>query len=94
MSKCQMNKYKAGGRCGGDSRGSQGRGQASEFSSSDASTALSRLIAAREAQDNCVKGAACVAPASSSSSQLALQQKPVQDKKSCIDIIMAGDIYE
>jgi hypothetical protein len=90
MSKCQMNKYKAGGRCGG--QGS--RGQASEFSSSDASTALSRLIAAREAQDNCVKGVACVAPVSSSSSQLVVQQKPVQDKKSCIDIIMAGDIYE
>lgn len=89
MSKCQMNKYKAGGRCGGgDSRAP------SEFSSSDASTALSRLLAAREAQDNCVKGVGCAAPVSSSSLQLVVQQKPVQDKKSCIDIIMAGDIYE
>ena len=91
MSKCQMNKYKAGGRCGG--QGS--RGQASEFSSSDASTALSRLIAAREAQDNCVKGVACAAVAvAAKEQQLVVQQKPVQDKKSCIDIIMAGDIYE
>ena len=93
-----MNKYRAGGRCGGS-----GSERVREVGlASGAESALSRLIAAREAQDSAFgsgsgpgsASASATAIANNNQQSLTIQKKPIQDKKSCIDIILAGDIYE
>jgi len=73
-----MNKYRAGGRCGGDSKGSSGN------KASNTDVSLASLISAREAQD-----ASFSAPITKTS----IVQAPAasKDKKSCIDIIMSYD---
>ena len=92
MSKCQMNKYRAGGRCGGSAQPGRGGGEAS---SASVSGALANLMAAREQQDR------VFAPGP----EAAKQQQPQQqqqalvtqvtpqrpEKKECIDIILNGD---
>lgn len=91
MSKCQMNKYRAGGRCGGGSAQPDRDSHASVVSG-----ALANLMAAREQQDR------AFAPAPESAKQLhqqANQQQalvtqvapPRPEKKECIDIILGGD---
>ena len=51
MSKCQMNKYKAGGRCGGS--GGSGSGKpVLEGSGGGLGQSLSAMMAARDQQDS------------------------------------------
>jgi hypothetical protein len=91
MSKCQINKYKAGGRCGGS--GSGGRSDAP----SSLQSPLAAMMAARDAQDrmlsgNCVKGDCSETPPAPLKANHQLAIRPVAaDKKSYIDIIMDGD---
>jgi len=76
-----MNKYKAGGRCGGNSTVSEYKGSTN--------TSLASLISAREAQD-----ASFTATSDKTVQAETVQTKTVQvaaDKKSCIDIIMSYD---
>ena len=107
MSKCQMNKYRAGGRCGGSAQPGRGGGEAS--SASVVSGALANLMAAREQQDRVfapgpeaeqVPAAAAAAAAAKQQSQQQSQQQqsiikqvapPRPEKKECIDIILGGD---
>lgn len=86
MSKCQMNKYRAGGRCGGSAQ--PGR----DSHASVVSGALANLMAAREQQDS------VFAPAPEAAAVAAKQQSiikqvapPRPEKKECIDIILGGD---
>jgi hypothetical protein len=84
MSKCQMNKYRAGGRCGGSATDRGGGGEAS--SAKAVSGALANLMATREQQDR------AFAPANVTSQAIVkqvAQQRP--EKKECIDIILNGD---
>ena len=84
MSKCQMNKYRAGGRCGGSAQ--PGR----ESHGSIVSGALANLMAAREQQD---RAFAPVAPPVQVTSHALVKQvaQPRPEKKECIDIILGGD---
>ena len=82
MSKCQMNKYRAGGRCGGDSAGFQQKAGVTNAS-------LASLISAREAQD-----ASLFAAARPENTQIVVKPKGPNDKKTCIDIIMSYDQEE
>jgi hypothetical protein len=91
MSKCQMNKYRAGGRCGG-SAAATGRYEAS--SAKVVSGALANLMAARDMQDRAFAPAAdAAADATKVTSQAVVKQvaPPRPEKKECIDIILAGD---
>ena len=83
MSKCQMNKYRAGGRCGGSAT-DRGSGEAS--SAKVVSGALANLMAAREQQDRAFASAKVT-------SQAIVKQvaQPRPEKKECIDIILGGD---
>ena len=84
MSKCQMNKYRAGGRCGGSAQ--PGR----ESHGTIVSGALANLMAAREQQDRAF--APISAPAQVTSHALVKQvAQPRPEKKECIDIILGGD---
>jgi len=84
MSKCQMNKYRAGGRCGGSVATDRGGGEAS--SAKVVSGALANLMAAREQQDR------AFAPADATSQAIVKQVAPPRpEKKECIDIILGGD---
>ena len=85
MSKCQMNKYKAGGRCGGEATAERGGGEASNAKA--VSGALANLMAAREMQDR------AFAPLPAKQEALVVKQvaQPRPEKKECIDIILAGD---
>ena len=87
MSKCQMNKYRAGGRCGGSAT-DRGSGEAS--SAKAVSGALANLMAAREQQD---RAFAVADAAANVTSQAIVKQvaQPRPEKKECIDIILAGD---
>ena len=100
MSKCQMNKYRAGGRCGGSAQPGRGGGEAS--SASVVSGALANLMAAREQQDRVfAPGPEAAAVAAKQQSQQQQQQPPQSiikqvapprpEKKECIDIILNGD---
>jgi len=91
MSKCQMNKYRAGGRCGG-SAADRGSGEAS--SAKVVSGALANLMAAREQQDRAFASADAAADAAAKvTSQAIVKQvaQPRPEKKECIDIILNGD---
>jgi len=86
MSKCQINKYKAGGRsCGSGSGGGSGGGRPA----AQGDLPLAALLAARDAQDAAWTRPAPAAPGG----QLALiQQKPkAPEKKMDIDTILSGD---
>ena len=88
MSKCQMNKYRAGGRCGGSVATDRGGGEAS--SAKVVSGALANLMAAREQQDRAF--APADAPAKVTSQAIVKQvAQPRPEKKECIDIILNGD---
>ena len=100
MSKCQMNKYRAGGRCGGSAQPGRGGGEAS--SASVVSGALANLMAAREQQDRVFAPAPEAAPAPAAAKQQSQQQQqqqalvtqvapPRPEKKECIDIILGDD---
>jgi hypothetical protein len=90
MSKCQMNKYRAGGRCGGSAQ--PGR----DSHASVVSGALANLMAAREQQDSVFAPAPAPAPeaaAAAAKQQSIIKQvaPPRPEKKECIDIILGGD---
>ena len=90
MSKCQMNKYRAGGRCGGSAQPGRGGGEAS--SASVVSGALANLMAAREQQDRVfAPGAAAVAVAKQQQALITQVAPPRPEKKECIDIILGDD---
>jgi hypothetical protein len=93
MSKCQMNKYRAGGRCGGSVATDRGGGEAS--SAKVVSGALANLMAAREQQDRAFAPVAppVPAPPAQVTSHALVKQvaQPRPEKKECIDIILAGD---
>lgn len=80
MSKCQMNKYRAGGRCGGGSAQ-----PSSDSHASVVSGALANLMAARDMQDR------SFAPPAKPAKQVTQVAPPRPEKKECIDIILAGD---
>lgn len=83
MSKCQMNKYRAGGRCGGSAQ----PGRDTQTPSVQAmGGALANLMAARDMQDR------SFAPPAKPAKQDALVVAPPRPaKKECIDIILGGD---
>lgn len=85
MSKCQMNKYRPGGRCGGDSASKETKANP-EFNSS-----LASLLQKREQQDALFHGVSAPAPAPATK-EVAIVKKPVA-KDDYIKIIMEGD-YE
>lgn len=89
MSKCQMNKYRAGGRCGGSAQ--PGR----ESHGTIVSGALANLMAAREQQDRAFAPVAppVPAPPAQVTSHALVKQvaQPRPEKKECIDIILGGD---
>lgn len=88
MSKCQMNKYRAGGRCGGSVATDRGGGEAS--SAKVVSGALANLMAAREQQDRAFAAADAAAKVTSQAIVKQVAQ-PRPEKKECIDIILGGD---
>ena len=98
MSKCQMNKYRAGGRCGGSAQSGHCGGEAS--SAKVVSGALANLMAAREQQDRAfapisapVPAPPVPAPPPQVTSHALVKQvaQPRPEKKECIDIILGGD---
>ena len=88
MSKCQMNKYKAGGRCV-----STAATVAKECSGSSTSTAMASLLAAREQQDRLFAPSAPVSTEVPEKSSILVRksQESSIDKKACIDVILGGD---
>ena len=88
MSKCQMNKYKAGGRCV-----STAPTVAKECSGSSTSTAMASLLAAREQQDRLFAPSAPVSTEVPEKSSILVRksQESSIDKKACIDVILGGD---
>ena len=88
MSKCQMNKYKAGGRCV-----STAPTVAKECSGSSTSTAMASLLAAREQQDRLFAPSATMSTEVPEKSSIVVRksQESSIDKKACIDVILGGD---
>jgi len=84
-----MNKYRAGGRCGGSAQPGHCGGEAS--SAKVVSGALANLMAAREQQDRAF--APVPAPPAQVTSHALVKQvaQPRPEKKECIDIILGGD---
>jgi len=88
MSKCQMNKYKAGGRCV-----STAPMVAKECSGASTSGTMASLLAAREQQDRLFYPTATVSTELPQKSSIVVQksQEGAIDKKACIDVILGGD---
>ena len=88
MSKCNMNKFKVGGRCGGDSSsGASAKGDTQGVASS-----FSALMAARDAQDR-----ALTAPAiqtTPNQQAIVIAKKPIADKQKIMDFILQGDMND
>ena len=94
MSKCQIQKYKPGGRCGGDS-------QECKKDGGNISKELSALLAARSKQDSFFNGAvpaAATAPSQQqrqqqkdNQTQITIHQPTKNMSSNDIDIILAGD---
>jgi len=81
-----MNKYRPGGRCGGDSASKETKANP-EFNSS-----LASLLQKREQQDALFHGASPVVARAPATKEVAIVKKPVA-KDDYIKIIMEGD-YE
>jgi len=88
--KCQVNKYKAGGRCGGTTPGGNGSGSGNGNGSSTSSgiAAMASLQAARDAQDKMWEIKASPLTLTTRQSQSPGQS---QLKKTEIDFILEGD---
>jgi hypothetical protein len=92
MSKCQIQKYKPGGRCGGDS-------QECKKDGGNISKELSALLAARSKQDSFFNGgvtAAAPAPSQQrqqkdNQTQITIHQPTKNMSSNDIDIVLAGD---
>lgn len=100
MSKCQMNKYKAGGRCGGSGSGRP----VLEGSGGGLGQSLSAMMAARDQQDS-MWSAPSAAPSPASATivqdkqraqhQIVLAQpKVAQDRKKDLEFILQGDFAD
>ena len=96
MSKCQKNKYAAGGKCGSMSNSLEKRGSNPELLATfgEVNTNFAALLASREKQDllfnNEIKAPATPKHHSPSTQQAIV---PIQKKlsKSDIDIVLEGD---
>ena len=88
MSKCQMNKYKAGGRCV-----STAATTSKECSGASTSAAMASLLAAREQQDRLFAPTATMSTEVPQKSSIVIRksQEGSIDKKACIDVILGGD---
>ena len=90
MSKCNMNKFKAGGRCGGDSSAS---GASAKGDTQGVATSFSALMAARDAQDR-----AFTAPmqkeVTPTQQAIVIVKKPIADKQKIMDLILQGDMND
>jgi hypothetical protein len=88
MSKCQMNKYKAGGRCGGTSASASEGYTSAEFTA---------YLTKRQEQDRLFSGtapASACATTKSESKAIVIQMPPRVDRKKDIDDILNGDFLE
>ena len=94
MSKCQINKYKAGGRCGGTSSSASEGYTSAEFTA---------YLTKRQEQDRLFSGTASsqsvkpsqLATTSAVESKAIVTQMPQQiDRKKDIDDILNGDFLE
>jgi hypothetical protein len=94
MSKCQVNKYRPGGRCGGDAP--------KQTSNPEFNSSLASLLQQRERQDAMFTGApapaaAPAAPVNPQKNQVAIvETKPkatALDKQAYIQLVLDGD-YE
>jgi hypothetical protein len=91
MSKCNMNKFKPGGRCGGDS------GACAKENPSGVSSSYSALLAARDAQDRSFATPALKQMFEAAQPQqqaIILAKKPVVDKQKIMDMILQGDMSD
>ncbi len=103
MSKCNMNKFKPGGRCGGDS------GACAKENPSSVSSSYSALLAARDAQDRSFVTPALkqmfeaakpqhivqASPSGGGEQQaIIIAKKPVIDKQKIMDMILQGDMSD
>jgi hypothetical protein len=91
MSKCQMNKYKAGGRCGGSGSGKP----VLEGSGGGLGQSLSAMMAARDQQDSMWSSPSPPSAAPmQQQNQLVLQPKVAQDRKKDLEFILQGDFAD
>ncbi len=103
MSKCNMNKFKPGGRCGGDSV------PVKKEDTQGVSSSYSALLAARDAQDRSFATPALkqmfeaakpqhivqASPSGGGEQQaIILAKKPVVDKQKIMDMILQGDMSD
>ena len=91
MSKCQMNKYKAGGRCGGTSASASACG-----SEGYTSAEFTAYLTKRQEQDRLFSGTASASACAtkSESKAIVIQMPPRVDRKKDIDDILNGDFLE
>jgi len=94
-----MNKYKAGGRCGGS--GGSGSGKpVLEGGCGGLGQSLSAMMAARDQQDSMWSSPSPPAPAAApmqmqpKQNQLVLQPKIAQDRKKDLEFILQGDFAD
>ena len=91
MSKCQINKYKAGGRCGGTSASASEGYTSAEFTA---------YLTKRQEQDRLFSGTASSASsatttaAAAESKEIVIQKPPQINRKKDIDDILNGDFLE
>ena len=87
MSKCQINKYKAGGRCGGTSASASEGYTSAEFTA---------YLTKRQEQDRLFSATASSATTAiaTESKAIVIQKPPQIDRKKDIDDILNGDFLE
>ena len=84
-----MNKFKPGGRCGGDS------GTRAKEDTQGVATSFASLLAARDAQDRAFATPGLQKAFSEPQQQvIVLAKKPVQDKQKIMDLILQGDMED
>ena len=91
MSKCNMNKFKPGGRCGGDSV------PVKKEDTQGVSSSYSALLAARDAQDRSFATPALkqmFEAAKPEQQAIIIAKKPVIDKQKIMDMILQGDMSD
>lgn len=89
MSKCNMNKFKAGGRCGGDS------GTSAKEDTQGVKSSFAALMAARDAQDRAFTAPApalVIQEVTPTQQAIVIAKKPIADKQKIMDLILQGDM--
>ena len=84
-----MNKFKAGGRCGGDSSS----GASAKGDTQGVATSFSALMAARDAQDRALT-APTVKETTPNQQAIVIAKKPIADKQKIMDFILQGDMND